>query len=100
MLIAGAGGGLNALGENVTCVVGAIVLGEALRVHLVAGNVVGVRIEQRAEVCFSGVEISGIAALQGQTIKSKSVLRILASSSSSFWRRVFFCSVMVTYYTW
>ena len=54
MLVAGTRGGFDALGEDGFGFAGASVLGKCLGVHLVAGDVIGVGAEQRAEMSFGG----------------------------------------------
>ena len=84
VLVADTSGGLDAVGEDGFGVVGAIVLRESLRVHLVAGDVVGIGCKQSAEVVFGGGEIAGIAAFQGQAVKSKGVRWILGQQFFEF----------------
>ncbi len=102
MLIAGANGGLNALGENGFCFVEAIVLSQVLRVHLVTGNIVRIGFKKRAEMRFGGGEVSKVDAFESESIEGERIVgmfgeEFLEHLAASF---LLFGHGGVSYYTW
>lgn len=77
MLVADTVGGLDALGENGFGVVSTIVLRESLRVHLIAGNIVGIGGKQRSKMGLGSGKVSRVGAFDGHTVKSEGVSWIL-----------------------
>ena len=77
MLVPLANGGLNALGENRFRVFGTLVLSQGLRVHLITGNVVGIALDERAEVGFGGGEVAFAYTFERGAVAGEDVIWIL-----------------------
>ena len=106
MLVIVAGGGSDALGQNGFCFVGAIVLGQVLRVHLVGGDVIGIGLQQRAEVGFGGGKIAGIDTFERQAVEGERIVwvfgeELLQQLATGFLllRHLVACRC-ISYYTW
>lgn len=73
MLVALADGGLDALRKDGFCIFATIVLSERLSVHLVAGDVVRIGLDEGLKMGFGGREVALFGALEGNAVESKSI---------------------------
>jgi len=101
VLVSLANGGLNALDEDCFRVLGAIVLRQGLRIHLIARNVVGISLKERAEVGFRRGEVAFAHAFKRNAVTREGVTWILCEEFFKFLTAGFllFGHRGVSYYT-
>ena len=102
VLIALARGGLDALGEDAFGLFAAFLLSEILRVHLVARDVIRVRLEKRFKMRLGGREVAVFDAFESEAVKSERIVGILGEEFFKFLAAGFllFAHGVVSYYTW
>lgn len=84
VLISGANRGLNTLGKYGFSLLSAIILHKGLRVHLVAGDIVGVGADERSKVRFGGGQIALFDALERDAVAGESVIGIFGEEVFEF----------------
>jgi len=101
VLIASANGSLDALRQDGFCFFRAIVPCECLRVHLVAGNIIRIALNQRLKVRLGGDEVTVFDALQSDAIAGEGVVWMLRQKIFQFLTAAFalFSHGDVSYYT-
>ena len=89
-------------GQESLSFAGAIVLRESLRVHLIAGNIIGIGCQQRFEMQFGGDEIAFAETFQGDAVAGKRIVGVLREKLFQFLAAgfVLFRHNGLAYYTW